>query len=299
MQTRRHPHSAAFHAAPLPILSRPVPPSFPPPNVSSRASTFCSPSILRVRPALHPGSAITRIAPHSCAPLDDWKQLKPHQFEARLQSRQLAICFVGMSNCGKSHWSRALHEQLDFSLISVDDVIEEKLKPELAKDGHEGIGGLAAWMGFPSDARFARNQAIYLEAEEDVTARAAPTPARNSVLDTTGSVVYLSEATRARLTQRYLVVHLEASDDMLDVMTENYFQTPKPVVWGDAFAQRRGEDANAALRRCYPILLRERRERYAKMAHVTVPATISLSRQVDLRGFLDQVREGLLASSLL
>lgn len=225
--------------------------------------------------------------------ISKWDVLSVTQFDNLITSGSLAVCFVGMSNCGKSHWSWYLHTQLHFDILSVDEEIERNLQRILQAEGHVGIDGLAAWMGFPSDERFAANQATYLSAEEAITGNAKPCVGRNSVLDTTGSVVYLSEATRQRLSQDYLVVHLEASDDLLDVMTENYFRTPKPVVWGDAFNCRRGETADQALRRCYPSLLRERRDRYAAMAHVTIPAAVSLNKYLDLNGFLIELRDRL------
>lgn len=201
-----------------------------------------------------------------------------------------------MSNSGKSFWSKQLQRDLQFQVVCVDDRIEKQLESQLSIAGHVGIDGLAAWMGFPSDESFASRQAEYLSAEERITASAAAIlhdTGSNSVLDTTGSVVYLSNATREMLCSNYLVIHLEAGDDLLSAMTENYFLTPKPVVWGDSFNQRDGESPEDALRRCYPALLRERRERYSKMAHITVPAATSLSRQLNVHGFIDQVRSRL------
>lgn len=210
-----------------------------------------------------------------------------------MDEKSLAICFVGMSNCGKSHWSNKLHTACDFHLLSVDEKIERAIEPELQALGYSGIDGMAEWMGFPSDTRFAANQASYLTHEEIITAAARPATGTNSVLDTTGSVIYLSDNTVAMLRREYLVVHLEASDDMLDFMTTNYFETPKPVVWGDAFKPIEGETANESLRRCYPNLLRERRRRYQAISHIAIPASISLSREISLDGFLDELKSKL------
>ncbi|KAI0565645.1 hypothetical protein FGB62_16g162 [Gracilaria domingensis] len=198
-----------------------------------------------------------------------------------------------MSNCGKSHWSSQLRSHKRFHLICVDDQIEKQITPELAQLGYSGINGMAKWMGFPSDERFAANQDRYLMHEERITSRAAPKPNRNTVLDTTGSVVYLSEKILRQLRTDYLVIHLEANDGMLEMMTDNYFETPKPVVWGDAFNPREYETPIEAMRRCYPGLLKQRRERYAKLAHITVPAAFSLSRDIDVEDFLEYVRQQL------
>lgn len=221
-----------------------------------------------------------------------WSQLSADEFDKLVSSDALPVCFIGMSNCGKSHWSYQLHDTLEFDLFSVDDHIEDSLKDILSQEGHVGISGLANWMGFPSDAQFAKHQAIYLAAEESITAGAAVPEGRNCVLDTTGSVVYLTDAVRNLLMKHYLVIHLEASDDLLDVMTENYFQTPKPVVWGDAYNRQDGETVDEALRRCYPNLLKERRDRYARMAHVTIPAATCLSTRT-VKAFLNELRSRL------
>lgn len=222
-----------------------------------------------------------------------WSELTARDFDNKLINGTLAVCFVGMSNCGKSHWSWQLRDHYGFNLLSVDRHIESGLEPILRADGHVGIEGLAAWMGFPTDDRFALNQATYLELEEQITGEASPSAGKNSVLDTTGSVVYLSKETRERLITNYLVVHLEAGDELLAVMTDNYFKTPKPVVWGDAFNRADGESPDDALRRCYPSLLKERRKKYAEMAHVTIPASVSLDRAMNTKKFIEELRSRL------
>jgi hypothetical protein len=223
-------------------------------------------------------------------------KISPHSFDKQVLDRSLRICFVGMSNCGKSYWSNVLRNECDFELLSVDEQIERAIEPELRKLGYSGIDGMAEWMGFPTDNRFEKNQRMYLNYEEKITASACDalsSKMENFVLDTTGSVVYLSEGTLQALRSGFLVVHLAASDDMLDIMTDNYFATPKPVVWGDCFNRKDDEDVETALRRCYPKLLRERRTRYAKLADVSVPAAVSLSREIDLKEFVDYIRSQL------
>lgn len=215
------------------------------------------------------------------------------EFDERESSSSLAICFVGMSNCGKSYWSQQLKRKRGFHVVSVDEEIESAIKPELSALGYAGINGMAEWMGFPSDNRFAKNQSVYLGYEESITARTSPQEGSNSVLDTTGSVIYLKSKTLGRIRSKYLIVHLEASDDMLEFMTKNYFEMPKPVVWGDAYLPLVDEEPVQAMRRCYPNLLRERRKKYAALAHVTVPATLSLSRKMKLDEFLQCVKSGL------
>jgi len=207
-----------------------------------------------------------------------------------------------------------------FTRVCVDDLIEVELERELSAAGLTGIEGLATWMGMPTDDHFWAAQETYLALEEGITSSAiaslgagggggvggglgggggAAAPPANVVLDTTGSVVYLSTATRTALTTACFVVHLVASDDMLAEMTEGYFATPKPVVWGPREGGvwdgvRLGEeDGVGALRRCYPALLAQRRERYSALAHVGVPAEVARDPGVGVDGFWAAIREQL------
>lgn len=223
----------------------------------------------------------------------EWESLTADSFDEKIQSNCLPLCLVGMSNCGKSHWSNQLMLRRNFHRICVDDLIEQAIKPELSKLGYSGIDGMAKWMGFPSDEQFNARQGQYLMHEGRITSSAIPKAHTNTVLDTTGSVIYLDHSTLKMLKKDYLVIHLEATDDMLEDLTRHFFETPKPVVWGDAFNREEHETAMDAIRRCYPILLKDRRERYAELAHVTIPATISLSREVGIEDFLDYLRKQL------
>lgn len=198
-----------------------------------------------------------------------------------------------MSNCGKSYWARLLHQRKQFRLIGVDDCIEERLRPELATLGYFGIDGMAKWMGLPSDPHFSANQTQYLAHEERITSTAAPKSDENTVLDTTGSVIYLTADTLVRLRSNYLIVHLEASDNLMDTMITNFFQNPKPVVWGNAFSVQAKETPEDAMRRCYPILLGERRKMYNKLAHVRIPAAVSICPDTQVDDFLAEVRQQL------
>ncbi|KAA8492918.1 hypothetical protein FVE85_9190 [Porphyridium purpureum] len=213
-------------------------------------------------------------------------------FDHALNQGSLRLAFVGMSNCGKSFRTSQLEQQAQFSRLSVDEEIEKVVEPELRALGYAGIEGMAEWMGYPYDPQNAANVARYLDIEDSITANAQPTvPAKNFCLDTTGSVIYLPQPTLQRLRDEFLVVHLEASDDMLDEMTENYFATPKPVVWGDAFKQRDGQSGIDALRECYPNLLQQRRKLYRALAHVNLPARVSLGREIGCADFLHTLRK--------
>lgn len=273
--------------------------SFSPTLTQNCALTKSGISERRSRPVFVNKRVSVRVSPRPCVSrrkinptcvVQGWDNLTAAQFDQLEASSALSICFVGMSNCGKSYWSRQLKTHRDFFVVSVDEEIERAIEPELTALGFSGIDGMAEWMGFPSDERFSKNQDIYLKYEESITGKTSPRKYKNSVLDTTGSVIYLSEETLARIRKQYLVVNLEASDDMLNFMTKNYFATPKPVVWGNAYQPEQGEEPMDAMRRCYPNLLRERRKKYAAISHVTVPAELYLGSEMKLDEFLSYVK---------
>lgn len=216
--------------------------------------------------------------------------LNAAEFDELFLSKRLPLCLVGMSNCGKSYWSGQLQEMHDFNCVCVDDEIESAMKPELEELGYSGIADMAKWMGYPSNDRFAANEKRYLQLEESITSKVVPPLSSNFVLDTTGSVVYLSAETHQYLRDNFLVVHLAATDDMLERMRISYFESPKPVVWGDSYSEDAGETPMDALRRCYDGLLQERLKRYYALSHVSVPAALAFSDYVNANHFIDHVR---------
>src|SRR3989442_15908630 len=76
----------------------------------------------------------------------------------------LRLAFIGMSGAGKTFWTKKL-AQTGRPAIGCDDRIEDRLRTHLAGEGYSGIGGVAAWMGWPSSAAYAQREARYLAAE--------------------------------------------------------------------------------------------------------------------------------------
>lgn len=197
------------------------------------------------------------------------------------------LCFIGMSNCGKSTRANQLAQNHQFEVLHVDERIEAALKPELESLGFSGIEGMSSWMGQPFDERFAGNQKRYLELEEQITLSADFEGSAAAVLDCTGSVININAPEKLR--DRFLVVHFEATEEIVDAMVERYFQCPKPVAWGHTFSQRVGESGEEALRRCYPEMLKIRLEKYRSLAHFSIPATVSLDPNFSSERFLDLI----------
>jgi len=195
-----------------------------------------------------------------------------------------------MSGAGKSHWTRKL-AGAGFRAINVDDRIERKLAPELSADGHRGIGGVAAWMGWPDQPEYREREHKYFASEIEsmceVLDEVEASGEDGIVLDTTGSVVYTGEEICRRMQRLTTVVYLEASHDEELTLISRYMSDPKPVLWGELFSQQSGELAGETVARCYPQLIAHRKQLYERYANVIVPMARLRDTSPDARGFLE------------
>jgi len=219
-------------------------------------------------------------------------ELSKAGFDQRLVNHMLFLSLVGMSNVGKSFISGRLasDHSLNFARACIDDRIEEKLSPFLEGRGFSGIDGVAAWMGQPYDARYPETQQLYLGFEEASMCEVGY-GVGNLVVDTTGSVIYLSQPALGHLREKTLVVYLEATDEIKKGLFERYISNPKPVIWGSSFNLQAGESGIEALKRCYPQLLDYRAAKYRELADVAVPA--GALRNATGRQFLSELRSRL------
>jgi shikimate kinase len=194
--------------------------------------------------------------------------LTKREFIAHYNALTLRIVLIGMSNAGKSRRAKELMESLDFFVYSVDAEIAKALNlPNV-----EAIG---KWLGHPDLPGYKEKEKIYLALEEkfsDIAYIEKHVPkGKNIVFDTTGSVAHLSEEIRTKLYEHCLVVYLTVDD--LERMIKKFFETTKPLIWGDCFSQHEGESRDEALRRSYPELLAFREGRYASGLNVVqIPA---------------------------
>jgi shikimate kinase len=198
-----------------------------------------------------------------------------------------------MSGAGKSHWSQKL-AAAGFRVIGVDDRIEEKLAPELAAGKYQGIGGVAAWMGWPDEPTYRQRENKYLQYEVDCMGQALDeieaSSGAGTIVDTTGSVVYTGEEICRRMQSLTTVVYLEASPEEEKLLIARYLSDPKPVLWGDQFDKRPGESSQDAIARCYPQLLAHRKTLYQRYAHCIVPMNLMWNFDLDARGFIEYVK---------
>jgi shikimate kinase len=204
----------------------------------------------------------------------------------------IKLSLIGMSGAGKSHWAQKL-AGAGFRVISIDDRIEKKLAPELAAGGYRGIGGVAAWMGWPDQPAYRDREKKYLECEIESMAEALDEIQASGdegvVLDTTGSVVYTGEEICRRMQNLTTAIYLEASRPEEELLIARYLSDPKPVLWGDQFVQRPGESAQDAITRCYPILISHRKKLYELYAHRAVSMDSLWNANLSARGFLELV----------
>ena len=186
----------------------------------------------------------------------------------------LRLALIGMSGTGKTFWSNQL-AKYGCSAISCDEQIERRLGRRLAEGGYAGVGGVAAWMGWPDRPTYREREAEYLSAEiqvlDQVLTSLERDPSRSLILDTTGSVIYVGNHLLHRLRKQMLVVHLAAAPDEQELLIRRYLEDPKPVLWRGAFQPRKDETPRDTVARCYPALIAARRQSYAALAHCSLP----------------------------
>ncbi len=186
------------------------------------------------------------------------------------------VCFVGMSGCGKSHWSRVLASRDGFGWHDCDAMIAARLGEIVRADpGEAPVRALGRWMGMPWSDGYEEREARYMTLEEAVTREALDAAARGGakqIVDTTGSVVYLPQPILDSLRRKTHVVYLRTPPEARAAMLRRYLEEPKPVVWGGLFEPWSGERPEDALPRCYSALLAWRDNRYAALAHVILDA---------------------------
>src|SRR5690348_5342308 len=161
-------------------------------------------------------------------------------------SSPLRLALVGMSGAGKSFWSKRLQSQGRLA-VCCDDEIEKRLESRLRAGGHAGINGVAAWMGWPNSGHYAEREGEYLATEigvlDSVLTDLEKNPARELILDTTGSVIYTGTNLLRRLRRQMRVVYLAASENEQSLLIERYLSDPKPVLWRGAFLPKKDEPA--------------------------------------------------------
>ena len=207
-------------------------------------------------------------------------------------SSPLRVALIGMSGTGKTFWSKRL-AQPGRPAYCCDDRIEQRLRDRLRTGGYAGISGVASWMGWPDSPTYAQREAEYLAEEiatlDEVLTEIKRNPARELILDTTGSVIYTGNNLLLRLRRQMTIVYLAASASEEQLLIERYLSDPKPVLWHGAFQPKKGETPRETVGRCYPTLIAARRQSYEALAHCTIPIAELRPAAQDAAAFLARV----------
>ena len=207
-------------------------------------------------------------------------------------SSPLRVALIGMSGTGKTFWSKRL-AQTGRPAFCCDDRIEQRLRDRLRTGGYAGISGVASWMGWPDSPTYAQREAEYLAEEiatlDEVLTEIKRNPARELILDTTGSVIYTGNNLLMRLRRQMTVVHLASTPMEQQLLIERYLHDPKPVLWRGAFQAKTGETPRETVARCYLTLIAARRQSYEALAHCSIPVAELRDATPDAAAFLTKL----------
>ena len=209
-------------------------------------------------------------------------------FTKKLKKKKLIISLIGMSNIGKTFWSKKL-TKLGFKHINCDDIIEEKLGPKLKERGYQGIEDVAKWLGQPHEKQFKENEAQYLKLEKDTMNEIFQNITeenQNVVIDTTGSIVHTGSNILEDLKKHSLVIYLETPEEMKKEMYENFIAHPKPLIWEDNYKDN-------DLAKSYVELLENRSNLYKEHADLTIPFHQIAEYNLSENEFLNLIQEKL------
>ena len=199
-------------------------------------------------------------------------KLSSRQFLNAYKTNELDIAFVGMSNIGKSFTASRMAKAFNFELIEIDTMIRERM-------GHESMEKFAEWQGHPFEPGYKEREDLSIQMETSATQQAVDMgkDRGNIILDTTGSVIYIDSPVRRHVRENFYVVHIKAEPSDLDRLTGEYFDNPKPLVWGCHYRPVPGLSGRESIHLCYPKLLMSRAKDYAAMADQTVTSSFVLN----------------------
>lgn len=221
--------------------------------------------------------------------------LSKRQFRQLLKDKKLVISFIGMSNIGKTYWSKKFNT-IGFNHWCCDELIQEKLTPYFAQKKCSNIVDVSQWMGQPYDKRFAINQQKYLSFEkevlESILIQIKNNKTNNTVIDTTGSVVHTGRDLCLKLKQNSLIIYIKASENMKEEMFKKYIKEPKPVVFENIFVKKKNETNIDALERCYKKLLNLREKYYSKYADIIIPSK-NIKHSMNASQFISLIEKSL------
>jgi len=210
-------------------------------------------------------------------------QLSRAEFDERYAENRLHIALVGMSNIGKSYTGLRLTQAYNFELIEVDKLIWESL-------GQGSMADFAAWQGQPYSEGYAEREAESIALESDATAKAIASSNGNAILDTTGSVIYTDKCVQETLLRNWYIVHISASQDAVEMLKNQYFKHPKPLIWNGHYNCKTGQSPDEAILECYPRLLANREKAYSALADATVGSDVILDSKREISDIYEALK---------
>lgn len=210
----------------------------------------------------------------------------------------MRLTLIGMSGCGKSHWSKALIQQ-GFKRFSCDELIARKLSACLKN--HDGSKlELGEWMGFPFHPGYHDRERRYLDTEEEVVRDIVQDFESGKlghdmdiVVDSTGSLIYLDAKLLERLKKHTTFVYFHAPSSLWDEIILLYTSNPRPVLWKGMYNKRHDETNEQSLARCYKDLIVSRDRLYSQYADIRVSAERLREGDFDSLGLLREIQSRL------
>lgn len=210
-------------------------------------------------------------------------KLSRTEFETRYSSGNLHLAFIGMSNIGKSYTAKRIADRYEFKLVEVDKLIWEEL-------GHDDMASFAEWQGQPYSDGYSEREKKSIELETTATRKALSVSQPNTILDTTGSVIYTQKDVLEELSETHYVVYIQASDDALKRLKVQYFQQPKPLIWKNYFEQGLGQSDRDAVLESYPKLLNARADSYEALADTTLSSEYILDSNTSVDEIFEKLK---------
>lgn len=210
-------------------------------------------------------------------------KLSRSEFETRYNSGKLRLAFIGMSNIGKSYTAKRVADRFKFTLVEVDKLIWEEL-------GHDDMASFAEWQGQPYSKGYSEREEKSISLETAATRKALRINASNTILDTTGSVIYTGNTILKELSCTHYVVYIQATEDALERLKLQYFQQPKPLIWKSYFEQGPGQSDKDAVLASYPNLLKARAESYDALADNVLSSEYILDTAVSVEDIFESLK---------
>ncbi len=208
----------------------------------------------------------------------------------------MIITLIGMSGTGKSYWSKRL-KRIGYLRFGCDDLITELIAQKIGLTDGTSFN-MHEWVGYPDEKTYPVRAELYRQVEAEIMSGILDYLRKNKdeeniVIDTTGSVIYLSALLLAELKQRTKIIYLDITQEDFDAMLKHYLENPAAIIWNNFFKPFNGETRQETFARCYPKLIRSREIGYKDLQHLSIPPAFHRAKDIKESDFLEYVQEHL------